>query len=188
MMADRRTADLAGDDGPAIDPEWFVRPDGSEPAWIHGVAHTQRVLVHVRELAYEAAQAGELGLTDTILEAACFAAVWHDIGRTHDGADYYHGGKSAGKVVGLGLHAGIDPEVVELALFAVTHHSGDEVHALRGSARMPDSDAAVAVLKLLKDADGLDRVRLGDLDVSFLRYRASRTRVARAKELLEQIR
>ncbi len=33
------------------------------------------------------------------------------------------------------------------------------------------------------DADALDRVRLGDLDVSYLRYDVSRQRVDRAREL-----
>jgi hypothetical protein len=59
------------------------------------------------------------------------AAMWHDIGRTDDGADYYHGAKSASKVVGLGLHEGIDADVVESALFLVTHHCGSEERAGR---------------------------------------------------------
>jgi hypothetical protein len=35
-----------------------------------------------------------------------------------------------------------------------------------------------------RDADGLDPVRLGDLDVGHLRYPVSRLRVARAEALL----
>ncbi len=52
--------------------------------------------------------------------------MWHDIGRTHDGVDYYHGAKSAGRVMGIGLHLDRcdDRWFVETTLFAVTHHSG----------------------------------------------------------------
>ena len=128
------------------------------------------------------------------LEALSLAALWHDIGRTHDGADYYHGAKSAGKVVGLGLHEGIDPYVLEVALFAVTHHCGDEDHAERGARYLPDFESAWRIFQILKDADALDRVRLhgygklGDLNPDFLRFDESHERIERALELLEEIR
>ena len=38
---------------------------------------------------------------------------------------------------------------------------------------------------LLKDADGLDRVRLGDLDPRYLRFKEARAMVAFAEELFE---
>ncbi|MDO8963416.1 MAG: HD domain-containing protein [Coriobacteriia bacterium] len=168
--------------GSAIDPAWFVRPDGRDSSRsIHGVGHTRRVRTHAREIATE------VGLVRWELIALDLAALWHDIGRTDDGVDYYHGAKSAGKVVGLGLHDGVEPIVLETALFAVTHHCGDEAHAERAAHRMSDPDASWRVFRILKDADALDRVRLGDLDASFLRYDASKARVARAwKMLLER--
>ena len=49
---------------------------------------------------------------------------------------------------------------------------------------MPDPEAALRVFRVLKDADALDRVRLGDLDVSYLRFPESVQRVDRAWELL----
>ena len=86
---------------PDVPASWFNRPDGSSGAHgIHGVAHTLRVWTHTQEIA------GALGLAEWQVEALHYAALWHDIGRTHDGADYYHGAKSAGKVQGMGLHAG----------------------------------------------------------------------------------
>ncbi len=69
-------------------------------------------------------------------EALTCAALWHDIGRTNDRADYYHGAKSAGKAVTLGLHRGIEPRVYETALYAVTHHCGDEGHGERAAGRV----------------------------------------------------
>ncbi len=100
------------------------------------------------------------------------------------GVDYYHGAKSAGKVVALGLHEGIDPLVYETALFAVTHHCGSEPHAEDAAChvryfvdlgdggewipRFVDAADVMSVFLTLKDADALDRVRLGDLNMSYM--------------------
>jgi hypothetical protein len=128
-----------------------------------------------------------LGLADWEREALSFAAGWHDIGRTHDGSDYYHGAKSAGKVLGLGLHSGVDRRILETVLFAVTHHCGSEEHAERAASWTDDETATLRVFRILKDADALDRVRLGDLDTSFLRFDVSHDYVVRAWELLEEV-
>jgi len=167
---------------PQIPREWFVRPNGHQAAdTIHGVKHTLRVWIHAQALAEV------LGLVQWEREALHHATLWHDVGRTHDGADYYHGAKSAGRVVGLGLHAPLDEFEREVALFAVTHHSGDERYAEPDARWMPDLEAAMRVFRVLKDADALDRVRLGpyDLDVSQLRFPQSHERIDIAWELLE---
>jgi hypothetical protein len=170
---------------PRPEPSWFQRPDGDDgSSGIHGVSHTTRVLIHALELAQE------LDIAGWEREALALAALWHDIGRIDNGADYYRGAKSAGKVVGLGLHRGLDQLVVETALYAVTHHSGSEEHAERGVQWLSAPDSALRVFRLLKDSDGLDRVRLGthgDLDVRYLRYDVSRLRVERAWELLRLV-
>lgn len=160
-------------------PEWFVRPDGVDGSGgIHGVGHTSRVLTHCLEIA------DALAVPEREVHALTLAALWHDIGRTHDHVDYYHGAKSAGKATGLGLHEGIDHAVLELALFAVTHHCGSEEHAERAVVWTSDPESTLRVFRILKDADALDRVRLGDLDTSYLRYPVSCERVDRAWELL----
>ena len=162
------------------DPAWFLRPDGEDGSkGIHGVMHTRRVMIHASEIS------AALKVEPSIRETVIRAALWHDIGRTDDGRDYYHGAKSAGKVVGLGLHRGLPPPMVELALFAVTHHSGSEEHGERAAKDFLErSDSALLVFRILKDADGLDRVRLGDLDATMLRLPGSNRRVGRARELL----
>lgn len=160
---------LDGLERPDIDPEWFVRPNGYDAAHgIHGIGHTLRVWVHGQRIAHA------VGFEPWQVEAVGLAAVWHDIGRTNDGADYYHGAKSAGKVIGLGLHRPVDHRVCEAALYAVTHHSGSEEHGLRAASWLFDPAGCTDVFKALKDADGLDRVRLGDLDASYLRFEESR--------------
>ena len=163
-------------------PHWFYRPDGSDGfCGIHGAMHALRVAAHCEEISED------LGLVERERDAAHLAGLWHDIGRTDDRADYYHGAKSAGKIVGLGEHLDLDPGTVELALFAVTHHCGSEEHAERGALYTPDPEATLRVFRVLKDADALDRVRLGDLDESFLRFEVSKWRVERAWELLEKM-
>ena len=181
---------------PAPDPAWFRRASGYDAsASIHGLGHTRRVMIHARAIAQaECFLAWEQ-------EAIFHAALWHDIGRTDDSADYYHGAKSAGKVLALGLQQGLEPLVYETALFAVTHHSGSEPHGERAARRLeffqPWEDAfrrvlipmesALRVFRALKDADALDRVRLGDLDKSYLRFPSSRKRVDLASALLDEI-
>ena len=84
----------------------------------------------------------------------------------------------------------------------MTHHCGDEGYAELAAGRVDararqddgsyepewiDSEAVLRVFRVLKDADALDRVRLGDLDPSYLRFEVSRESVERAWELLREI-
>jgi hypothetical protein len=84
----------------------------------------------------------------------------------------------------------------------VTHHCGDEGHGERAAEwvryravgddgveqwELVDAAAALRVFRALKDADGLDRVRLGDLDPARLRCDEARARVDLAWELLREI-
>lgn len=180
----------------APDPAWFRRASGYDAsASIHGMAHTRRVMIHARAIAQAE------GFLAWEQEAVFRAALWHDIGRTDDSADYYHGAKSAGKVLALGIHQGLEPLVYETALFAVTHHSGSEAHGERAARRLEffrlqgesfrrvliPGDSALRVFQALKDADALDRVRLGDLDESYLRFPSSRERVDLASALLDEL-
>lgn len=167
---------------PRLDRGHFDRPDGTNGFnTIHGRSHTLRVWIHATEIAEQ------LGVSSAEREALHHAALWHDIGRTHDGADYYHGAKSAGKVIGRRLHEGVDGPVLDMALAAVTHHSGSEEHGERAMAWAAEPIMALRVFRILKDADGLDRVRLGDLDPSYLRLDVSRRRIDRAWELLVEL-
>jgi len=180
---------------PSPDPAWFRRASGYDAsASIHGLGHTRRVMIHALAIAQAE---GFLGWEQ---EALIRAVLWHDIGRTDDSADYYHGAKSAGKVLALGLHQGLEPLVYETALFAITHHSGSEPHGERAARRLEffqprggsfrrvliPEDSALRVFRALKDADALDRVRLGDLDESYLRFPSSRERVDLASALLDE--
>ena len=163
---------------PVPDSAWFRNSGG-----IHGVSHTLRVLRHAERLS------SALGLPGLEREAALVAALWHDVGRTHDGWDRRHGAKSAAKVARLGLGRGLDPELSRLAHFAVELHCLPDRAAPRAAARHPDPDLALRVLWVLKDADGLDRVRLepwDGLDSKRLRFECSKEMVGEARRLLRE--
>jgi len=179
-----------------VNPVWFVRPDGYNASGsIHGLGHTVRVMTHALELA------DVLDMRRWEREALGCAAMWHDIGRTDDAEDYFHGAKSAGKAVALGLHHAVEPQVYETALYAITHHCGSEEYGERAAQGLGyysrdgnaerrrehiDPEAALRVFRVLKDADALDRVRLGDLNPDYLRFAESHGRVERARQLLRE--
>ena len=145
-------------------------------SYLHGQAHVARVLVHALRLI-EATHAEE--------EAPrLWAAVYlDDIARLHDGGCNRHGADAWVRLASL-------PETQ--ALLA------------RGGVRQEDHPAIEAVvtrhcnggpspgephyrlMALLKDADGLDRVRLGDLRPEWLRHDEARTMVAFAQQLHDE--
>lgn len=151
------------------DPRWFAH----NPSGIHGVAHVARVQVWAERLAGEVAGPGALRLPELRWAAAC-----HDLGRHDDGIDRGHGERSAAWVVAN--LAAARPELtanVDLAFVAELcrwHQPKD-----RDAARM------TVELMILKDADGLDRARLGDLDPDRLRLGRSRGFVAAAERLYD---
>ena len=165
-----------------IDPRWFDRPIS-----MHGVSHTRRVLIHAQAIS-TARDVDEVWFQSLVL-----AVAWHDIGRTHEGVEPEHGANSVAKVKRLGLHAGVDPQFLARAFFAMEWHSIADYHAVDKAATLdprqtPEPGTMLRVLWLLKDADGLDRVRIQDLDPKRLRYEESIALVARAGELLQEMR
>jgi len=159
-----------------LDPLWFTRP-GS----IHGLSHTRRVLIHA------AAIAASVPMDDDEFESLVLAIAWHDIGRTHDGWDREHGAKSVARIAELGLAEGIEDPILARIRFAVELHSTYDELAAERAARLPEQESLLRVLWVLKDADGLDRVRIADLDPRQLRHSVSRTVVDRAWELPRQL-
>jgi hypothetical protein len=143
---------------------------------IHGQAHVARVLVHALRLA---------AATGAFDEAArLWAAVYlHDIARRHDGRCRTHGADAWERLGGL-------PDV--RALFTrggVRAVDGDAIaYAVRTHcAGEPDRGRAdFRLAALLKDADGLDRVRLGDLRPGWLRHDEARAMVGFAQRLHDE--
>ena len=145
---------------PLVDDGWFRRRSR-----LHGAGHTRRVHVHAQrlleQLRWEPADA----------RLVLHAALWHDIGREGDGVEPEHGRRSAVRADELGLTAKLSRADAAVVRFAILRHSlhdhgaaelAAELAASEDEAqRLAQPERALRVLWLLKDADALDRVRLG---------------------------
>jgi hypothetical protein len=153
-------------------PQQFLRHSA-----VHGQPHVGRVMVHAFLL---------LELTGLREHAhRLWAAVFlHDLARTHDGVCERHGADAAAlldsrpNLLAHLARGGVEAADHEAIRFAVTWHSR--------WTEPPASSAHLCLTALLKDADGLDRVRIGDLDPARLRLQQSQTLVPFARRLYEE--
>jgi hypothetical protein len=143
---------------------------------VHGLGHIERTMLHGAFCAME----DGLDMEDTALLLECCA--YHDVGRVSDNVDYLHGHRSAQR---LGALTGREGEALKMMMAAVDAHSRpeSELEPTLRSYRPADWQRCLRLAQLLKDADGLDRVRIFDLDVSYLRREASRMREGFAEYL-----
>ena len=147
------------------------------PSLLHGVMHTYRVMLHVLRLGLA---------TGHIAEAknAFFAAYIHDMARRHDGFCTVHGADAANTKLPvyepLFIKSGAKPaDILSIGKACTWHSVNKELEA---------SDADWNTVALLKDADALDRIRLGDwgLNVSYLRFKETHKHINFARELFYQ--
>ena len=143
---------------------------------LHGLAHVGRVLVHAMRLVEATGFVEEM--------PRLWAAVYlHDIARRHDGTERGHGANAWARLPELPAvralleRGGVREEDLPAIAAAVTRHSNGEAREGEPHGRL---------IELLKDADGLDRVRLYDLDVRYLRTPAARTMRPFAEQLFEE--
>lgn len=143
---------------------------------LHGQAHVARVMVHAFRLL-EATGAHHLA-------PALWAAVYlHDIARRHDGRCRRHGADAWARladlpeVQSLFSRGGVKESDYPAIETAVTEHCRSEV---------PPDHPHRELAALLKDADGLDRVRLYDLDPGFLRHAQAVAMVPFAERLFSE--
>jgi hypothetical protein len=134
---------------------------------VHGQAHVGRVLVHAFRLVEATGAEEEM--------PRLWAAVYlHDLARQHDGWCRRHGADAweiferSADVQGLFARGGVQQEDFPAIKAAVTLHCTGEPSPADPSARLAS---------LLKDADGLDRVRIRDLDPKMLRSDEARAMV-----------
>ncbi len=149
-------------------PEWFSH----DPYGIHGIAHVARVLVWAECIGCGLNGDG-LGLD---LEVVRWAAVLHDVGRHDDGKDAGHGKRSAAWVrAHRDAVALLTEEQIEQVVYCCEWHDQEDRHAPR----------MTPMLKCLKDADGLDRVRIRDLNPAYLRTETARGLCDMAQKLFD---
>lgn len=142
---------------------------------IHERAHCERVLLFALWLArfYNLNEKELFSLTE--------AALYHDIGRTNDWMDEEHGGKSAE------LYAAKTKEADETTLFLMKYHCQDDFLGWTKALSMEQPERKILLLNILKDADALDRFRLGPRDLRIHQFRLpeSRRLTSYAKEVVE---
>lgn len=143
---------------------------------LHGQSHVARVMVHAFRL---------IAATGWSEEAPrLWAAVYlRDLARTHDGVCRRHGGDAMKKFATLPQvrelfeRGGVHQDDYPMMGTAVVHHCLPQ--------ELDRSHAHWRLTSLLKDADGLDRVRLGDLDPRYLRNPEAKDMVGFAQALYE---
>ena len=153
----------------------------------HGPDHIERVLLLGAIIAWKEA----LGEADTRL--LLLACSYHDIGRVNEYRDNAHGARSAEKLQGSAFAetlAALADQEKRILCAAV------EAHCLPGAMRTAigekygieagEMERYQELAACLKDADNLDRVRLGDLDASRLRHESGKELVPFAEALYRE--
>lgn len=170
--------DLFNNELVEFDKTLFKSPDG-----IHGYLHMKRVFLHSMVLA------NKIGIIDKDVFILSYASQYHDIGRINDGVDLEHGLRSWQKVKKLNLVSFGDNQDLLITKFIIEYHNIDDVRALKRLKNSPiqDKDRAWKLYSIFCDADNLDRVRIGDLDESYLRTEEAPKMVMFARSCLKYI-
>jgi HD superfamily phosphodiesterase len=144
---------------------------------LHGIGHTYRVMCNSLALGKRLKFGRESRL------ALCSAFI-HDMARKHDGKCTMHGAWAAEEKLplfrDLFLSIGVMQNEIEEIRIAVTNHSLPE--------ELPSFHDYYVTTAILKDADALDRIRLGDsnLKPDFLRFGESRELIPFSERLYHQ--
>ena len=156
-----------------------------EPQGIHGLGHMKRVLFLNLILSY----LENLNSKDMNILINC--SLFHDIGRINNHGDAVHGTFSYEKAVKNNLLEDIlmdeDSQITKLII--TTHCMDDSLipSRINDFKGIEDKERALMLLKIFKDADGLDRIRFGGLDVRYLRTKHAPELVLIAETLLKDI-
>ena len=152
--------------------------DFAHASKIHGQAHVGRVMIHAFRLIEATGMADEA--------SRLWGAVYlHDIARTHDGFDEVHGMHAVMRVNESTdlqerlIARGVQSDDPSMLLAVMMHCLPDDHSAFGGKPVWP-------LLAMLKDVDGLDRVRFGDLDPSYFRFPETKGMVKFAEDLYSQ--
>lgn len=146
---------------------------------VHGVGHIERTMVHGAMCAWAE---GLIEADTRLLLAMCS---YHDTGRVCDYLDGGHGRRSAEKLAAL---TGLTGEMLREAMAGVEAHSlpDRQMEGILEAYAPVNMPRARMLAEMLKDSDGLDRVRIHDLDVNYLRRAPSRERGRFAHALFDR--
>lgn len=156
----------------------FNMPDSK----IHSYAHTERVLLHALSIGHEI-----YGDNSEMNEILAHAALFHDTRRQDDYLDTGHGARGAVAYKEFCLtHPDFNfhPESVYL----MRYHDLDDQLGIESIRKRfgADADRVLQLYAIFKDADALDRWRLGSLglDPKYLRTDEAKARIDFAHNLV----
>ncbi|MCM1348649.1 MAG: isochorismatase family protein [Firmicutes bacterium] len=156
----------------------FNMPDSP----IHAAYHCERVLMYALMVAWK-----EVGDDKRVLNALAHASVFHDTRRQDEYLDTGHGARAAVYYSEF-CRGNSDVEFMPEAELAMRYHDIDDktgIKAIR-DAKNIDTERALLIYKIFKDADALDRWRLGNygLDRKFLRTASAKTLADYSKRIV----
>lgn len=156
--------------------KYFYRPEG-----IHGVMHTRRVLL--LNIIISLLQ----GCSERQLNILCTAALFHDIGRINDNVDPQHGKESFRKARHLGLLNEMASSEGQILKYIIENHciSDRQAREALPDYGLTDEKESQYLFDIFKDADGLDRVRINDLDSRQLRTEQGKKLIMVARQLYQ---
>ncbi len=159
----------------------YIREDlFIEAKGIHGISHAERVMY----LALSIAKLENYSESDRniLIEASKF----HDIGRINNGVCLVHGMLSNRKIDQYKLLDGYSKEDIAIIKYIIHNHCIHDMDTQKNidEFAIKDKERAVRLLMAFKDSDGLDRVRIRDLDSNYLRIASSKKLVDLAESLL----
>ena len=161
-------------------------PGGGE---LHTKEHCERVLLHALTIGVR------LGLSAEDLEALSACAVFHDSRRLDDGRDVGHGQRASdyyrecSRAAGF-AHRDTGTEFDWRVALTIAYHDRDDAEGERATKAAAQgatgAEAALMIYRAFKDADALDRWRLGPhgLDPAFLRTESAHQLVDFARRLV----
>lgn len=167
---------------------WYTFMQENVEFWLpnsewHTKAHSARVLLLALLIGHQK------GLTEKEMDALGMATVFHDSRRLDDGVDKGHGSRAAAYYK---EYCYVHDLSYDAQTYYITYyHDQDDSLGLSEIAKSSDlSGQAVLLYQIFKDADALDRYRLGPdaLDVNFLRTEEAHGLVDFAKDLLRKSR
>lgn len=143
---------------------------------IHTKEHCARVLLLALVIAHQ------IGLSDEEMDALSMAAVFHDSRRLDDWLDKGHGKRAAEYYQDYCREHNISFDAQ--TYYIMYYHDQDDTIGLSDIAKSPTvSEGCILLYRIFKDADALDRFRLGlnGLDVNMLRTKEAHKLVDFAK-------
>ncbi|MBK8820456.1 MAG: HD domain-containing protein [Saprospiraceae bacterium] len=145
---------------------------------IHGIEHAYRVLLLVREIA------AQEKLSSKLMKQLEFCAIFHDIGRINDEIDDLHG-KRAIQLLIKNSFWGLEKYDNQLVRFIIENHCiYDSLSRMTvGNYNLHNTEESIYLLSIFKDADNLDRFRIGDFDSKYLRNKSSYSLITTASQL-----